>query len=123
MFIFSARGESPPRQPYTFGQDIFYFHHQFDMRLSHDSLLAYVHVVLMSYISIVLPDVTATVELSIAVILCDSFCSGIQSKIFYYDHPLYNNNNNNNIYCYNISDDQVDIKTLHDHYTFTYTYS
>ena len=47
MFIFSARGESPPRQPYKSGQDILYFHHQFDMRLPHDSLLAYVHVVMM----------------------------------------------------------------------------
>jgi hypothetical protein len=47
MFIFSATGESPPRQPYKFGQDIFYFHHQFDMGLPHYSLVAYVLVVMM----------------------------------------------------------------------------
>ena len=47
MFIFSARGESPPRQPYTFGQDIFYFHHQFDMGLPHLISVTYVHVVMM----------------------------------------------------------------------------
>ena len=47
MFIFSARGESPPRQPYKFGQDIFYFHHQFDIGLPPLISVTYVHVVMM----------------------------------------------------------------------------
>ena len=33
MLIFSARGASPPSQPYKLGQDIFYLHHQFNMEL------------------------------------------------------------------------------------------
>ena len=48
MFIFSARGESPPRQPYKFGQDIFYFHHQFDMELPPVIRVVYVYVVMMN---------------------------------------------------------------------------
>jgi hypothetical protein len=37
---------------------------------------------------------------------------GTSDKIFYCEHPLYNNNNNKNIYCYNYCDDQVDKMTL-----------
>ena len=40
MLIFSARGPSPPRQPYKLGQDIFYLHHQFDVDLPHSSFVS-----------------------------------------------------------------------------------
>jgi hypothetical protein len=218
MFIFSATGESPPRQPYKFGQDIFYFHHQFDMGLPHDSLVAYVLVVMMddgrivfgissynytcnlsleedycmlsiyningsyedciplqneshsmtaidnstvavtSYNTIDMYDINNKVKIKSIVLpgiifdlhqsgwgnitttnnnLAVSVHNGIMiidhqtmevvktidtdgtslwclhgtnDKIFYCDYPY--NNNNNNIYCYNYSDDQVEIETL-----------
>ena len=42
MFIFSARGPSPPRQPYKFEQDIFCFHHQVDLKLDDRDFMFYV---------------------------------------------------------------------------------
>lgn len=39
------------------------------------------------------------------------YLHGTNDKIFYYGNP-FNNNYNKNIYCYNYSDDQVDIETL-----------
>ena len=219
MFIFSARGESPPRQPYKFGQDIFYLLHQFDMGLSHGSLVTYVNVVMMddgrivfgiynnthslsleknypyvlsiyningsyedciplqndslgmtaidnstvavtSYNTIDMYDINNKVKIKSIILSGINFdmhqlewgditttnnnlvvsvgngimiidhqtlvlvktintngkfpwcLYGTNDKIFYYDHPLNNNKNNNNIYCYNSSNDQVDIETL-----------
>jgi hypothetical protein len=215
MFIFSARGESPPRQPYKFGQDMFYFHHQFDMGLPHDNPIDYVHVVMMddgrivigitfyacslsleedyhmlsiyningsyedgipvqneshgmtaidnstvavtSYNTINIYDINNKVKIKSIVLSGINFglyqlgwgnitttnnnlavsvgngimiidhqtlevvktidtdglfpccLCGTNDKIFYNDHPLYNNKN---IYCYNYSDDQVHIETL-----------
>jgi len=42
MFIFSARGSSPPRQPYKLGEDIFCLHHQFEEELPHKDFVYYV---------------------------------------------------------------------------------
>ena len=214
MLIFSARGPSPPRQPYKLGQDIFYLHHQFDVDLPHSSfvsclvmmddgrivfstfysldrdcdpmLLIYnidgshedsiplehvawgitaidnstvavtsdntidmydinnkvylkslvlhdinllLHFCQMSNITTINNNLVVGVLNSIVIIDhqtgevvktidtdgISTWClHGTSDKIFYCDHPLYNNKNNNNknIYCYKYCDDQIDIKTL-----------
>ena len=207
MFIFSARGPSPQRQPNKIEQDMFCFHHQFDLKLNDRDFMFYVVMmddgrIVSSIMNIKSPGpmlyifningpleymiplnynsngITSIDSSTVAVTACNSidmydinnrvhlksivlsgiefssslcgmckitsinnnlvvgkdnslviidhqtgevvktidaggisiwFLHGIRDKIFY---SCGNKVNNKNIYCYNYSDDQIDIMTL-----------